>query len=405
MKRFLLSFCIFFYLFSPYSLADDNLLYEDLEPFTYSSTIQSQNDLSTTYSSNICSIDRKSGIILFEKNLDQKVAIASTTKIMTCILALENIDFNENPTFKISKNAASATGSTLGLKYNKTISFKDLLYGLMLRSGNDCAILIAEIISGDIENFSKLMNDKANKLGLKNTNFITPHGLDSEQHYSTAYDLALLTDYALKNDIFKQIVSTKNITITLNDQPHEIHNTNELLGVLPGIYGVKTGFTFNAGRCLVTAYKNETFDIITVVLGANSKSIRSKDTKTVINYINNNFTYVNIENTINKTFNNYLNILPKHINLYKTNTKPEFYLEKLSNYSFPVKNINTQNFSFKLYIKPYFSNHTPQNSIVGKLSVYNEYKLYSSLNIYLKNNLISNNVNYYFFNSFKNIKF
>ena len=405
MKRFLLSFCIFFYLFSPYSLADDNLLYEDLEPFTYSSTIQSQNDLSTTYSSNICSIDRKTGIILFEKNLDQKVAIASTTKIMTCILALENIDFNENPTFKISKNAASATGSTLGLKYNKTISFKDLLYGLMLRSGNDCAILIAEIISGDIENFSKLMNDKANKLGLKNTNFITPHGLDSEQHYSTAYDLAILTDYALKNDIFKQIVSTKNITITLNDQPHEIHNTNELLGVLPGIYGVKTGFTFNAGRCLVTAYKNETFDIITVVLGANSKSIRSKDTKTVINYINNNYTYVNIENTINKTFNNYLNILPKNINLYKTNTKPEFYLEKLSNYSFPVKNINTQNFSFKLYINPYFSNHTPQNSVVGKLSVYNEYKLYSSLNIYLKNNLISNNVNYYFFNSFKNIKF
>lgn len=405
MKRFLLSFCIFFYLFSPYSLADDNLLYEDLEPFTYSSTIQSQNDLNTTYSNNICSIDRKSGIILFEKNLDQKVAIASTTKIMTCILALENIDFNENPTFKISKNAASATGSTLGLKYNKTISFKDLLYGLMLRSGNDCAILIAEIISGDIENFSKLMNDKSNKLGLKNTNFITPHGLDSEQHYSTAYDLAILTDYALKNDIFKQIVSTKNITITLNDQPHEIHNTNELLGVLPGIYGVKTGFTFNAGRCLVTAYKNETFDIITVVLGANSKSIRSKDTKTVINYINNNYTYVNIENTINKTFNNYLNILPKNINLYKTNTKPEFYLEKLSNYSFPVKNINTQNFSFKLYINPYFSNHTPQNSVVGKLSVYNEYKLYSSLNIYLKNNLISNNVNYYFFNSFKNIKF
>lgn len=405
MKRFLLSFCIFFYLFSPYSLADDNLLYEDLEPFTYSSTIQSQNDLSTTYSSNICSIDRKTGIILFEKNLDQKVAIASTTKIMTCILALENIDFNENPTFKISKNAASATGSTLGLKYNKTISFKDLLYGLMLRSGNDCAILIAEIISGDIENFSKLMNDKANKLGLKNTNFITPHGLDSEQHYSTAYDLAILTDYALKNDIFKQIVSTKNITITLNDQPHEIHNTNELLGVLPGIYGVKTGFTFNAGRCLVTAYKNETFDIITVVLGANSKSIRSKDTKTVINYINNNYTYVNIENTINKTFNNYLNILPKNINLYKTNTKPEFYLEKLSNYSFPVKNINSQNFSFKLYISPYFSNHTPQNSVVGKLSVYNEYKLYSSLNIYLKNNLVSNNINYYFFNSFKNIKF
>ena len=405
MKHIIFIFLTILFLITPISLADDNLLYEDLEPFTYTNPVSSTDTSVVTYSKNICSLDRKTGLILYEKNSNEKVAIASTTKIMTCILALETLNLDKNPTYTISKSAASATGSVLGLKYNKTISLHDLLYGLMLRSGNDCAILIAEIISGDLENFSKLMNKKASELGLKNTHFVTPHGLDSDEHYSTAYDLAILTNYALKNDIFKKIVSTKKITIKLNEFYTEINNTNELLDIYPGIYGVKTGFTFNAGRCLVTAYKDDSFDIITVVLGADSKSIRSRDTKYVLKYIKENFKYINIEPIITNSFSSYQNIIKNHLILNKTTSKPDFYLEKLSNYYFPIKLDGNQKFSTKLYIQPKFSFKQPSNTIVGKLSIFNEYNFCSSLNIYLNNSLSKNTWNYYFFNILKNIKF
>ena len=230
--------------------------------------------------------------------------MASTTKILTCILALENCSLDE--TISVSKAASNVSGSTLGLKNNTQISMENLLYGLMLRSGNDCAVAIAEHISGSLENFSYLMNSKAFELGLLNSHFVTPHGLDDENHYTTAYDLALLTNYALKNETFKKIVSTKSKIIYLNGYSKEISNTNELLGNLNGVYGVKTGFTFGAGRCLVSAYSNNKLDIIIVVLGADTKSIRTKDSKNLINYISNNYTYKNLSELINNTFSNYL---------------------------------------------------------------------------------------------------
>lgn len=121
-------------------------------------------------------------------------------------------------------------------------------------------------MSGSIENFATLMNEKAQQLNLKHTHFVTPHGLDNENHYTTAYELALLTDYALKNEQFTNIVNTKTTTISVDGYPRTISNTNELLGNLPGVYGVKTGFTFNAGRCLVSSCKRNGMDIIVVVL-------------------------------------------------------------------------------------------------------------------------------------------
>ena len=216
--------------------------------------------------------------------------MASTTKILTCIIALENCKKDEVVT--VSSKASSINGSTLGLKTNMKISIGDLLYGLMLRSGNDCAIAIAEHISGSVENFSYLMNSKAFELGLLNSNFVTPHGLDNPNHYTTAYDLAILTDYALKNSDFKKIVSTKIATISFNGYPREISNTNELLGNIDGVYGVKTGFTFEAGRCLVSSCARNNLDIIVVVLGADTKSIRTKDSKNLINYIFSNYSYI-----------------------------------------------------------------------------------------------------------------
>ena len=188
----------------------------------------------------------------------------STTKIMTATIIIENCDLSQSVT--VSKKAASTGGSRLGLKTNDKITIKDLLYGLLLCSGNDAAVALAETAGGDIQGFSKLMNNKAKALGLKNTNFESPHGLDSDGHYTTAYELAILSDYALKNKTFLEIVGTKNYTVTINGYPKTLSNTNELLGNLNGIYGVKTGFTNGANRCLVTSCKRNDMDIICVVL-------------------------------------------------------------------------------------------------------------------------------------------
>ena len=146
------------------------------------------------------------------------------------------------------------------------------------------------------------MNQKASELGLNNTHFETPHGLDSDEHYTTAYELALLSNYALTNKTFSQIVGTKDYTITINGYPKQLNNTNELLGNLDGVYGIKTGFTNGANRCLVTACKRNNMDIICVVLGADTKKFRTQDSIKLINYIFNNFTPINIEEIINNNF-------------------------------------------------------------------------------------------------------
>ena len=169
---------------------------------------------------------------------------------MTAIVIIENYDLNKEIT--VSKKAAGTGGSRLGLRTGDKITVHDLLYGLLLRSGNDAAVALAETVGGSIEGFAELMNQKAKELNLKNTHFESPHGLDSDGHYTTAYELALITDYALQNSTFAKIVGTKNYTITINGYPKALTNTNELLGNLNGVYGVKTGFTNGANRCLVS---------------------------------------------------------------------------------------------------------------------------------------------------------
>ena len=171
--------------------------------------------------------DRTSKTVLFEKNAYDKTAMASTTKIMTAIVALENAKLTDM--VAISPKAANTGGSTLGIYSNSEMTLESLLYGLLLRSGNDCAVAIAEYIGGSIENFANLMNKKAKELNLKNTNFVTPHGLDAPNHYTTTYDLAILTDYALENKIFSKIVGTHSCNISLGKSIKSIHNTNELL--------------------------------------------------------------------------------------------------------------------------------------------------------------------------------
>lgn len=394
MKKIIICFFILIIFINTYSFADDIGDSEDIEePLSFEVSSSSTSE-PITYSKNIIVIDRKTLLPLYEKNAYDKVAMASTTKIMTCIIALEHCSLDE--TITVSKNAATVHGSTLGLHSNTQISMNDLLYGLMLRSGNDCAISVAEYISGSVENFSKLMNEKAQNLNLKNTNFVTPHGLDDPNHYTTAFDLAILTDYALNNQKFKDIVSTKTYTITLNGISTNITNTNELLGNVSGVYGVKTGFTFEAGRCLVSSCKRDNLDIIIIVLGADTKKIRTSDSSKLINYIFNTYKYVNISSTITDSFNDFLSYFNKNYILEKTTTVPKLKLQKLDNYYFPLSQNETIELKTKIYFTNKFNFKISKNSKIGDFCLYKNDILLCDIDILLDNNLIQNNWKYYF---------
>jgi len=394
MKKILSLFLIFIFILNSTSFADESLDLEGIDDYASFQASSNSTNEPITNSKNIVVLDRKTLSVLYEKNAYEKVAMASTTKIMTCIIILENCSLDDIVT--VSKKAASVHGSTLGLVTDMKISVLDLLYGLMLRSGNDCAISLAEHLSGTVENFSVLMNQKAKELGLNNTNFVTPHGLDDENHYTTAYELAILTDYALKNEQFRNIVSTKTHTISFNGGNRTISNTNELLGNLEGIYGVKTGFTFEAGRCLVSACKRDSLDIIVVVLGANTKSIRTKDSASLINYILNTYNYIDVSSTINDSFNQYLPLFEKNCLLKKTRTSPILKLQQLENYKFPLPINDALELNTKIYTVSSMSPSTNQGSKIGTLELYNGNSLLCTADITLDNELIKNSSLYYF---------
>ena len=185
------------------------------------------------------------------------------------------------------------------------------------------------------------MNKKAQELGLKNSHFITPHGLDEEEHYTTAYELALIADYALKIEKFSEVVKTKNYTVHINGYNKSITNTNELLGYLEGVNGVKTGFTNGAGRCLVTSVERNGFNIITVVLGADTKKFRTKDSINLIEYVYSNYELVNLEQLINQKFDEWKKINEKRIDIYKG--KKEEIQTKLGEYKYKIYPIKKEN--------------------------------------------------------------
>ena len=214
-------------LFTPIIYADDQLIDSNLSSKELNETIETSINVETIPTINArhaIILDRNSKIILCGKKEKEICKMASTTKIMTAIVVIENANLTD--TITVSSKAARTGGSRLGLSTGNTITVENLLYGLMLRSGNDAAVALAEYIGGSVEGFAELMNNKANELGLTNTHFVTPHGLDNNDHYSTAYDLAILTDYALTNKIFSKIVKTKTYTITLNGYSKTLSNTS-----------------------------------------------------------------------------------------------------------------------------------------------------------------------------------
>ena len=213
-------------------------------------------------------IEAESGRVLYQKNAFVKLPMASTTKIMTALVAIES--GNIDRLVKVDDRARGVEGSSIYLAEDEVLSMRDLIYALLLASANDAAAAIAFEISGSIEEFAKLMNQKAESLGLTSTHFINPHGLHDDEHYTTAYDLAKITAAAIKNDIFIEICSSKSIKIPLNqgEGTRYLTNHNKLLRSYDGCIGVKTGFTKKSGRCLVSAAERNGLRLIAVTLNA-----------------------------------------------------------------------------------------------------------------------------------------
>ncbi|HPG92288.1 MAG TPA: D-alanyl-D-alanine carboxypeptidase family protein [Clostridia bacterium] len=236
-----------------------------------------QNTAQTSAQSAVV-MEIKSGRVLFSKNADIRLPMASTTKIMTALVAVELTDINE--TVKIDNKAVGVEGSSIYLRQGETLTVKDLLYGLMLRSGNDCAVALAIHIGGSVEKFAELMNAKAEFLVLQNTHFVNPHGLHDDNHYTSAYDLAIISCAAMKNPIFREIVSTKKITIGIGDSERLLINKNKLLYNYQNACGVKTGYTKRAGRCFVGAAENGT-ELVCVVLNCGPMFEETKNLLTI----------------------------------------------------------------------------------------------------------------------------
>jgi serine-type D-Ala-D-Ala carboxypeptidase (penicillin-binding protein 5/6) len=256
-----------------------------------STETDSLKQVSTPFVNARCAIalDSKSKIVLYEKNANMVVPMASTTKILTALVVLKYGNLEKK--VEISSRAAGIRGSTVGYKKGELITIRELVHGLMLRSGNDAAIALAEGIAGSVDEFMKLMNEYAISLGLVNTHFESPHGLDSENHYTTAYDLALITAKAKEVEEFNKIVSSKDINSNESGFTRSFHNINKILWHLPNSNGVKTGYTGQAGKCLVTSIVHEGNEIIVVVLNSPE---RWGETKKIYEYISKEYEYMKV---------------------------------------------------------------------------------------------------------------
>lgn len=338
--------------------------------------------------------DRASGRILFDKNGNKTTPMASTTKIMTAIIVVENSNLSDIVT--IDSKSAGTGGSRLGLKKNDKITVNDLLYGLMLRSGNDAAVALAIHVGGSVEGFAELMNKKARKLNLTSTHFMVPHGLDMDGHYTTAYELAKMADYALKNKKLKEIVSTKTCTININNNPKVISNTNELLGSVSGVYGVKTGFTNGAGRCLVTACKRDSLDIITVIIGADTKKIRTSDSMKLIEYSFKNYKIINIKKKVEEQFEKWKELNEKRIIINKgKNSKVELKLEDINFEKMAVKNTQLDNITIEINSLYYLEAPIEKNRVIGNVKIMLGKDTIGVLQIYNKNEIEKKDVKSY----------
>lgn len=269
-------------------------------------TENTTNDNLKIYSDAVILIENQTGKTLYEKNSEQKMYPASTTKILTAILSIEKGNLNDKVTVSKTAIAQMKPGYTSAyLSEGEIISVEDLLKVLLINSANDASNVLAEYISGSIDNFVTLMNEKSKELGCTNTHFVTTNGLHDDNHYTTAKDLAIIARYCMQNETFRKIVSMKKCVIPATNKSEEriYKNTNDLINPTSGYYypsciGIKTGFTSEAKNCLISACSKNGLQVIAVVLGAsiteNHKSARYVDSKTLYDYTYSNYSIQNI---------------------------------------------------------------------------------------------------------------
>lgn len=320
--------------------------------FVFSCSAVSEPSLSA---SSAVVIDGETGDIIFEKNAHQSRSMASTTKIMTTLLAVESGKLND--VIKI-KSPPLIEGTAVGFKSGDTVTLETLCYGMILESGNDAALLTAEFLAGSEADFSLLMNKKASEIGMKNTNFVTASGLDDESHYTTAYDMALLGAYAVKNEKFAEICSTKNYKahFITPDITSTFYNHNRLLGSCDGVFGIKTGFTKKSGRCLVTACKRDNKILVAVTLNAPDDW---NDHKKLYEY------GYSLYNKVSPDVS-----LPQRVNVY--GSEKDFFRIKIPYVQLTVK--DNSEVTYKVYLPGILYAPIKENDIIGKVDFYNNKK-------------------------------
>jgi len=229
-------------------------------------------------------VDMDSGELLYSRNAEKRLPMASTTKIMTAMLALESLKLDAK--VRVSARAEAEPGSKLWLEAGEVLTVEQLMYALLVASANDAAVALAEAAAGSVSDFVKRMNEKAKELGLTNTHFANPNGLNDEKHFSSAKDLATLARYAMQNSVFRRIVGTRAYTIPWpgNDTPRKLKNGNVLLGQLGWVTGIKTGSTPYAHYCLVASGNKESVPLVAVVLGAANDKTRWREATALFEY-------------------------------------------------------------------------------------------------------------------------
>lgn len=296
-------------------------------------------------------MDTDSNRILYEKNINEVRSVASISKIMTAVVAIESGKLADEVT--IGEEIKDAYGSGIYIQEGEKITLRDLLYGLMLRSGNDAALAIANYVGGNVDDFVTMMNDKAKNIGMKNTTFNNPSGLDQEEgNYSTAYDMAILTSYAMKLEDYKAITSTKKYVLTTNKNTYSWINKNKLLSIYKYTTGGKTGFTEIAKRTLVSTASKDNINLVVVTL-------------------NDGNDWQDHQNLFEYGFNNYTNlkILEKGtINIYNEDYYNDYELYVENEYNYLLKNSEQNNLTFKYDLEKKRSFNTGDE--VGTLNIY-----------------------------------
>lgn len=322
--------------------------------------------------------------ILYEKNAYERVPNASTTKVLTAIVAYETGNLEDIVT--VSKVAANIGGSGIELRANDKISLEDLIKGLLVHSGNDAAVAIAEHIAGSVENFCEMMNKKSKEMGLVNTNFVTPHGLDRENHYSTAYDLVKMSEYLLNIKGLADIVKQKSVTLTINDSPRVIGTTNEMLSFYSGADGIKTGFTGDAGRCLISSASRDGRQLISVVLGCGNKKQRTEDSVKLLEFGFNGYEVIDICQNMKKEFE--IKIEKGKAQAYKVLLTGEILM--------PIKKGMSDKINYEYDLVYDLRAPVLKDDNIGKIHIYWKEKYLKTINITLPRNIDKKDIWDYF---------